>query len=30
VLHFGKVLETGSAEHIRKSNKVQEIYLGTG
>jgi branched-chain amino acid transport system ATP-binding protein len=30
VLHFGKVLETGSAEAIRKSDKVQEIYLGTG
>jgi branched-chain amino acid transport system ATP-binding protein len=30
VLHFGKVLETGSAEDIRKSSKVQEIYLGTG
>ena len=30
VLHFGQVLETGSAEAIRKSNKVQEIYLGTG
>ena len=30
VLHFGQVLETGSAEHIRKSTKVQEIYLGTG
>ena len=30
VLHFGQVLETGSAEAIRRSNKVQEIYLGTG
>jgi len=30
VLHFGQVLETGSAETIRRSNKVQEIYLGTG
>jgi branched-chain amino acid transport system ATP-binding protein len=30
VLHFGKILETGSAEAIRKSSKVQEIYLGTG
>ncbi len=30
VLHFGRILETGSAEDIRKSNKVQEIYLGTG
>jgi branched-chain amino acid transport system ATP-binding protein len=30
VLHFGQVLETGKAEDIRKSAKVQEIYLGTG
>ena len=30
VLHFGQVLETGKAEDIRKSSKVQEIYLGTG
>ena len=30
VLHFGEVLETGTAEHIRSSAKVQEIYLGTG
>jgi branched-chain amino acid transport system ATP-binding protein len=30
VLHFGQMVETGSAEHIRKSTKVQEIYLGTG
>ncbi len=30
VLYFGQILETGSAESIRKSNKVQEIYLGTG
>ncbi|HEY0442183.1 MAG TPA: ABC transporter ATP-binding protein [Xanthobacteraceae bacterium] len=29
VLHFGEVLESGSAEQIRKSAKVQEIYLGT-
>jgi branched-chain amino acid transport system ATP-binding protein len=29
VLHFGEVLETGSTEQIRKSAKVQEIYLGT-
>ena len=28
VLHFGEVLESGSAEHIRSSTKVQEIYLG--
>jgi branched-chain amino acid transport system ATP-binding protein len=30
VLHFGEVLESGTAEHIRGSAKVQEIYLGTG
>jgi len=30
VLHFGRILETGKAEAIRKSTKVQEIYLGTG
>jgi branched-chain amino acid transport system ATP-binding protein len=30
VLHFGQILETGSAETIRRSSKVQEIYLGTG
>src|SRR5262249_42050733 len=30
VLHFGQILETGRAEAIRKSAKVQEIYLGTG
>jgi branched-chain amino acid transport system ATP-binding protein len=30
VLHFGEVLETGSAEQIRRSAKVQEIYLGAG
>jgi len=29
VLHFGEVLETGPTEQIRKSAKVQEIYLGT-
>jgi branched-chain amino acid transport system ATP-binding protein len=29
VLHFGEILETGSTEQIRKSKKVQEIYLGT-
>jgi branched-chain amino acid transport system ATP-binding protein len=29
VLHFGEILETGSAEQIRRSAKVQEIYLGT-
>jgi branched-chain amino acid transport system ATP-binding protein len=30
VLHFGEILESGPAEHIRASAKVQEIYLGTG
>jgi branched-chain amino acid transport system ATP-binding protein len=30
VLHFGQVLETGPTEQIRRSQKVQEIYLGTG
>jgi branched-chain amino acid transport system ATP-binding protein len=30
VLHFGEVLESGSAERIRSSAKVQEIYLGAG
>jgi branched-chain amino acid transport system ATP-binding protein len=30
VLHFGEVLETGTPEQIRRSTKVQEIYLGTG
>jgi branched-chain amino acid transport system ATP-binding protein len=30
VLHFGEVLETGTPEQIKKSQKVQEIYLGAG
>ena len=30
VLHFGAVVETGSCENIRKSKRVQQIYLGTG
>ena len=30
VLHFGEILETGAPEQIKKSQKVQEIYLGTG
>jgi len=30
VLHFGQVLETGAPEQIKTSQKVQEIYLGTG
>jgi branched-chain amino acid transport system ATP-binding protein len=29
VLHFGEVLETGATEQIRRSEKVQQIYLGT-
>jgi branched-chain amino acid transport system ATP-binding protein len=30
VLHFGEVLEGGATAQIRASQKVQEIYLGTG
>jgi branched-chain amino acid transport system ATP-binding protein len=30
VLHFGEVLVSGPADHIRSSAKVQEIYLGSG
>jgi branched-chain amino acid transport system ATP-binding protein len=30
VLHFGELLETGTPEQIKKSQRVQEIYLGTG
>jgi branched-chain amino acid transport system ATP-binding protein len=30
VLHFGQVLETGTPQQIHDSQKVQEIYLGTG
>jgi branched-chain amino acid transport system ATP-binding protein len=30
VLHFGEVLETGTPEQIKQSQKVQDIYLGTG
>jgi branched-chain amino acid transport system ATP-binding protein len=30
VLHFGEVLESGATEQIRRSEKVQQIYLGTG
>jgi branched-chain amino acid transport system ATP-binding protein len=30
VLHFGQVVEAGTAETIRASPRVQEIYLGTG
>jgi branched-chain amino acid transport system ATP-binding protein len=29
VLHFGEVLEAGPTEQIRRSEKVQQIYLGT-
>ena len=29
VLHFGEILETGTPEAIKKSSRVQEIYLGT-
>jgi branched-chain amino acid transport system ATP-binding protein len=30
VLHFGEVLETGTPGQIKQSQRVQEIYLGTG
>ena len=30
VLHFGALVESGSCEHIRRSERVQQIYLGTG
>lgn len=30
VLHFGKVVEEGATEQIRRSERVQEIYLGVG
>ncbi len=30
VLHFGEVVEEGAVESIRRSVRVQEIYLGTG
>src|SRR5262245_49211569 len=29
VLHFGEILESGSPQSIKKSRRVQEIYLGT-
>jgi branched-chain amino acid transport system ATP-binding protein len=29
VLHFGAVVETGSCENIKNSERVQQIYLGT-
>jgi branched-chain amino acid transport system ATP-binding protein len=30
VLHFGEVVEEGTTDEIRRSSRVQEIYLGTG
>ncbi len=30
VLHFGEILETGRPQDIRRSARVQQIYLGTG
>jgi branched-chain amino acid transport system ATP-binding protein len=30
VLHFGQVVETGNAADIRASQRVRDIYLGTG
>ena len=30
VLHFGAVVESGSCKEIQKSERVQQIYLGTG
>jgi len=30
VLHFGAVVESGSCHEIKKSGRVQQIYLGTG
>jgi branched-chain amino acid transport system ATP-binding protein len=30
VLHFGSVVETGPCERIKASERVQQIYLGTG
>ena len=30
VLHYGEIVEEGSTEQIRSSQRVQEIYLGTG
>jgi branched-chain amino acid transport system ATP-binding protein len=30
VLHFGRILETGTPEQIHNSKEVQKIYLGTG
>ncbi len=30
VLHFGAIVEQGNKEQIRTSERVQQIYLGTG
>jgi branched-chain amino acid transport system ATP-binding protein len=30
VLHFGEVVESGTTERVRRSQKVREIYLGAG
>jgi branched-chain amino acid transport system ATP-binding protein len=30
VLHFGAVVEQGNNEAIKRSERVQQIYLGTG
>jgi branched-chain amino acid transport system ATP-binding protein len=30
VLHFGALVESGSCQQIQKSERVQQIYLGTG
>ena len=30
VLHFGQIVEAGENEKIRRSERVQQIYLGTG
>ncbi|MBV9348454.1 MAG: ABC transporter ATP-binding protein [Pseudolabrys sp.] len=30
VLHFGQLIESGTPEQIKNSQRVQEIYLGTG
>ena len=30
VLHFGAVVESGSCDNIKNSERVQQIYLGTG
>ena len=30
VLHYGQIVEEGNIDQIRSSEKVREIYLGTG